>query len=125
MTQIVHEVILTSGQPHGKRLPPHAIGVFLAELPQAIRRAVSMRMRNRSLQTGKRPAWLERSADIRFVDMQAGETSTLTFERLKPFSRSSDTGLQNVLHSLGFVIAENKVCSILWHIRKSATRVTK
>jgi hypothetical protein len=80
VTQISHRVTLSSRDHLGKRLPPHATGLFLAELPLAVRYAVSMAMRSRSTQRGKRPAWLDRAADIRLVGMDGNGDSTLFFE---------------------------------------------
>jgi len=80
MTQVAHKVTLSSDHPYGKRLPPHPVGLFLAQLPQAVRYAVSMAMRNRSTERGKAPAWLHRAADIRLVDVQGDRESTLYFE---------------------------------------------
>jgi hypothetical protein len=81
MTQITHKVTLSSSRHYGKRLPPHEAGLFIAEVPESIRYATSMAMRSRSTQKGKRPAWLERATDIRFVGLEGdGESSTLYFE---------------------------------------------
>ncbi len=80
MAPILHKVTLSSEHNYGKRIPPHAVGLFLAELPLAVRSAVSMAMRSRSTQKGKRPAWLQRAADIRLVDIQGDGDSTLIFE---------------------------------------------
>src|SRR5262249_23406658 len=80
MAQVIHKVVLSSEQHYGRRLPPRALGVFLEELPAAVRSSVSMVLRNRSAQKGTGPAWLRRGADIRFVDMQGDRESTLYFE---------------------------------------------
>jgi hypothetical protein len=80
MTHKVHKIILSSDYTFGRRLPPHAVGVFLAELPRAVCFSVSMALRSRSTHRGKRPGWLNRATDIRFVDMETNGESTLFFE---------------------------------------------
>jgi hypothetical protein len=84
MNRIVHPVILKSHEHFDGKLPPRAVGYFLAELPGLVRAAVSMALRCRSQQAGRRPAWLDRAADIRYDVRNAsrsgdGET-TLYFE---------------------------------------------
>ena len=80
MKAISHQVLLKSDQPFGRRLPPLPVGLFLEALPCAIDGAVSMELRHRSSQSGKRPEWLRRAVDIRLVDMQGNGESTLFFE---------------------------------------------
>lgn len=80
MSVVVHEVILHNTEHFGRRLPPHHLGMLLAELPLAIRSSVSMAFRNRSQVKGRRPSWLDRAADIRFVDHQGNGKSVLYFE---------------------------------------------
>jgi hypothetical protein len=77
---VVHKVILHNTEHFGRKLPPHHLGVLLAELPIAIRASVSMAFRNRSQVKGRRPSWLDRAADIRFVDHQGNGESVLYFE---------------------------------------------
>ena len=80
MSVIVHKVILQNHEHFGRKLPPYHVGILLAELPLAIRATVSMAFRNRSHVKGRRPAWLERASDVRFVDHQGNGESTLYFE---------------------------------------------
>jgi hypothetical protein len=82
MTQVIHKVTLSSEQPYGKRLPPHQLGLFLAELTKAVRFAVSMAMRSRSTQKGKRPGWLNRAADIRLVEMHGDRETGVSARRV-------------------------------------------
>jgi hypothetical protein len=76
----VHRILLQTDQQFGRRLPPLHVGRLLAELPHAIRAAISMAFRNRSTASGRHPAWLQRAADIRFVDHQGNGESVLFFE---------------------------------------------
>jgi hypothetical protein len=80
MSVIVHKVILQNNQHFGRKLPPHHLGILFAELPLAIRATVSMAFRNRSHVKGRRPGWLDRAADVRFVDHQGNGESVLYFE---------------------------------------------
>ncbi|MFO0946645.1 MAG: hypothetical protein U1D30_11970 [Planctomycetota bacterium] len=80
MSTLIHRVVLQNDAHFGRKLPLHHLGVFLAELPLAIRAAVSMAFRNRSQVKGRRPDWLERSTDVRFVDHQGNGESVLYFE---------------------------------------------
>jgi len=80
MNMVVHQIRLQSDQHFGNRLPPLHIGHLMVEVPLAVREAVSMALRNRSTVQGRRPAWLDRAADIRFVDHQGNGATTLFFE---------------------------------------------
>jgi hypothetical protein len=80
MSVVVHKVILQSDEHFGRRLPPHHLGLLFAELPRAVRAAVSMAFRNRSSAKGRRPSWLDRASDVRFVDHQGNGESVLYFE---------------------------------------------
>lgn len=80
MNSVVHKLHLFSDEPFGRRLPPLHVGRLLVEVPHAVRAAISMSLRNRSSVGGRRPAWLERAADIRFVDHQGNGDSVLYFE---------------------------------------------
>ncbi len=79
MTTITNQIVLTSDQGFGGKLPPREVGLLLAEIPGAVQSAISMALRNRSSLRG-RPAWLKRAGDIRFVDHQGNEESVLFFE---------------------------------------------
>lgn len=80
MSMRVHEVRLLSDQDFGKRLPPKQLGYFLAELPTVIQQSISMSFRQRSSLQGRRPPWLDRAGDIRFVDHSSKGGSVLLFE---------------------------------------------
>ncbi len=80
MNAVTQEIMLVSEEHFGKRLPPHEVGVFLAELPLAVAGAVSMALLNRSCPKGRRPDWLRRAADIRFVGHDSDGGVTLYFE---------------------------------------------
>lgn len=80
MTIVAHKIILKSEEHFEGKLPLHHLGALLAELPLVIRAAVSMAFRNRSQVKGRRPAWLERASDVRFVDHDGNGDSALYFE---------------------------------------------
>ena len=80
MSTFVHQIKLQSEQRFAGKLPPHHIGLLLAEVPVAMRAAVSMALRNRSRVQGRQPAWLDRAADVRFVDHESNGITTLFFE---------------------------------------------
>jgi hypothetical protein len=80
MNAIPHKILLQSDQRFGKRLPPHHLGYLLAEIPLAVQQSVSMALRNRSSIRGRRPSWLERASDVRFVDHNGDGQTTLYFE---------------------------------------------
>lgn len=80
MSIVVHEIRLRSQQHFGGRVPLHHFGLLLAEIPLAIRETVSMALRNRSTLKGRRPGWLERASDVRFVDHAGNGETTLFFE---------------------------------------------
>ena len=67
MTIHKHEICLESDQHFDGRLPTHHFGFLMADLPVAIRGAVSMALRNRSKAAGKQPTWLRKASDIRFT----------------------------------------------------------
>lgn len=80
MSNIIHKIRLQSDQQFGNRLPPLPIGYLLVEIPLSVREAISMALRNRSSVQGRRPAWLNRAADVRFVGHQGNGDTTLLFE---------------------------------------------
>ncbi len=80
MTIIKHEIILESEQHFAGRLPTRHLGCLLADLPVAIRGAVSMALRNRSRTPGKQPSWLKRASDLRFTGHGGNGVTQLRFE---------------------------------------------
>jgi hypothetical protein len=74
------QLVLQSDQPFDGKLPAHHLGMLLAQLPIAVRGAISMALRNRSTTQGKTPQWLDRAADVRFVGHEANGITTLFFE---------------------------------------------
>ena len=80
MTTHQHEICLESEQYFDGRLPTHHLGLLLADLPVAIRGAVSMALRNRSKAPGKQPIWLRRASDLRFTGYAGNGVTKLQFE---------------------------------------------
>ncbi|MHB1034056.1 MAG: hypothetical protein ACYC35_08300 [Pirellulales bacterium] len=75
-----HEVRLGTDEHFGHLLPPRHLGFFLAELPVAVKQAISMALRNRSSVQGRTPLWLDRAADIRFAGHSGNGEVVLHFE---------------------------------------------
>lgn len=75
-----HEIWLESEQHFHGRLPTHHLGLLLAELPSAIRGAVSMALRNRSRASGKQPGWLKRASDLRLTGHAGNGMTQLRLE---------------------------------------------
>jgi hypothetical protein len=80
VTNVIHEITLDSQEPLGGKLPPRDLGLFLAELPLAVRGSVSMALLNRSCPRGRRPDWLDRASDIRLDDYGVNGQTTLYIE---------------------------------------------
>jgi hypothetical protein len=80
MSTVIHKIVLASDQNFGGKLPPLEIGLLLAQIAGAVRSAISMALRNRSAIRGRPPAWLDRAADIRFVDHQGDRETVLFFD---------------------------------------------
>lgn len=80
MAPVEHALRLKSEEHFGIRLPPHHLGYLLAELPPAVGQSIAMAIQNRSTVKGKKPKWLRRAADIRFIGHQNGDGVTLHFE---------------------------------------------
>lgn len=76
----IHKLTLFSRARHGKRPALSTLAPLLDELLTAVRYSASMRLRSRSTQKGKRPAWLTRAADVRLIDLQGDEHTHLFFE---------------------------------------------
>ncbi len=75
-----HDICLESDQDFAGRLPTHHLGFLMADLPVAIRGAVSMALRNRSKTPGKQPAWLKLASDLRFTGHGGNGVTHLKFE---------------------------------------------
>ncbi len=80
MTTLQHEILLESEQHFDGRVPAHPLGLLMADLPIAIRGAVSMALRNRSKTSGKKPSWLRRASDLRFIGHGGNGTTQLRFD---------------------------------------------
>ena len=81
MANVTHEIRLRSDQPLHRRLPPKTLGYLLSEIPAVAQSSVSMALRNRSSGHGRRPEWLSRASDVRFVDLgDDGDNAILYFE---------------------------------------------
>lgn len=80
MTTVTHKIVLKSDEPFHGKLPPRHLGLLLAEVPLAVRQAISMALRSRSTAPGQSPAWLKRAADVRFVGLESNGETWLCFE---------------------------------------------
>jgi hypothetical protein len=80
MSTVHHSVILKSDQHFGNRVPPRACGVFLSHFGVQIRHSISMAFRGASHARGRPPHWLDATSDIRFVEIEGGDTTVLHFE---------------------------------------------
>ena len=80
MTIQQHEICLESDQDFAGRVPTYHLGCLLADLPVAIRGAVSMALRNRSKTPGMQPSWLKRASDLRFTGHGGNGVTHLRFE---------------------------------------------
>lgn len=80
MSAVLHQIVLQSQEQFHGKVPPHHLGLLLAELPLAVRDAISMALRNRSAVQGRRPGWLDRAADVRFVGHRGDGNTVLAFE---------------------------------------------
>ena len=80
MSVAVHRILLRGEEHFGGKLPPRHLGLLLAELPLAVRDAVSMALRNRSRVRGRQPQWLACAADVRFIGHGENGATTLYFE---------------------------------------------
>ena len=74
MTTINHEIYLESEERFDGRLPTHHLGFLLADLPVAVRGAVSMALCNRSKSLGKQPNWLKRASDENILGLKQHRT---------------------------------------------------
>jgi hypothetical protein len=97
MSFVVHRVILPNNGHFGHKLPPHHLGLLFAELPLVIRASVSMAFRNRSRIPGRRPGWLDRASDVRFVDHQGNGETVLFFEAIPLGEAAADIYAQQSL----------------------------
>lgn len=80
MSHVTQTITLTSDRHYGRRLPPQALGHALTVIPAVVRQSVSMAFRGRSVVQGPRPRWLQSAADIRFIDHEGDDETTLVFE---------------------------------------------
>ena len=101
MTIHQHEICLESDQHFTGRLPTHHLGFLLADLPVAIRGAVSMALRNRSKTPGKQPSWLKRASDLRFTGHGGNGVTHLQFELPSLEDAASEIYQQQLLFDSG------------------------
>ena len=80
MTALNHEIYLESEEHFDGRLPTQHLGFLLADLPVAVRGAVSMALCNRSKSLGKQPNWLKRASDLRFTSHDGNGLTHLQFQ---------------------------------------------
>lgn len=97
MSVVVQKVILRNNEHFGRKLPLHHLGVLFAELTLALRATVSMAFRSRSHVKGRRPGWLERASDVRFVDHDGDGDSILYFEAPQLGDAAADLYTQHSL----------------------------
>lgn len=77
---IHHTVRLQSQDPLSGRVPLTATGHLLRLLDESVRDSIAMTFEGRSRLKGRRPAWLKDAADVRLVDVDGTEATTLHFE---------------------------------------------
>lgn len=82
MDYVHRQVVIRGEQARGGRVEARGAGLVLHYLPEHLQRSASMRLRGRSVVEGRRPAWLERVADLRLVDVDGSgrEETVLHFE---------------------------------------------
>lgn len=80
MNTVSHQIVLSSDEHFGNRLPPRHVGLLMAELPLIVKLCILMSLRNRSTASGRAPEWLNRAADIRYVGHQGDDQIELLFE---------------------------------------------
>lgn len=101
MTMQQHEICLESDQHFDGRLPTHHLGFLLADLPVAVRGAVSMALRNRSKTPGMQPSWLKRASDLRFTGHGGNGVTHLRFELRSLEDAASEVYEQQLLFDSG------------------------
>jgi hypothetical protein len=80
MKTITQQIILKGRQHWGGKPPSDALGEVLRLINPAVRYAVRMRIEGRSTVQEIRPSWLDAAADVRFVDHDGKDDTTLYFE---------------------------------------------
>jgi hypothetical protein len=80
MNYVTQQIVLSSPQPFGRRLPPQEVGQTLVAIPDLIRQSVNMAFRGQSTGKGQRPGWLRAASDVSLVEVSGGEESILVFE---------------------------------------------
>ncbi|KYF50017.1 hypothetical protein BE04_37930 [Sorangium cellulosum] len=80
MPIVHHAVRLSSPKRFGHRVPPAPLGVALQQVDVAVRRSVLMAFEGRSVAAGRPRAWFNAACDIRLVDVEGNDDTTLHFE---------------------------------------------
>ncbi|WP_437755369.1 hypothetical protein [Sorangium sp. So ce1389] len=80
MPIVHHAVRLSSPKGFGHRVPPAPLGVALKQVDAAVRRSVLMAFEGRSVTAGRPRAWFNAACDIRLVDVEGNDDTTLHFE---------------------------------------------
>src|SRR5665213_204168 len=80
MKMVTQKIILRGRKHWGGKPPSDALGEVLRRINPAVRYAVRMRIEGRSTVQGIRPHWLSTAADVRFVDHDGQDDTTLYFE---------------------------------------------
>jgi hypothetical protein len=74
------QVVLKSDDHYGRYVPPSALGFVLDRVEDQLRGAISLAFRGRSVVEGRRPAWLARASDVRFLGLEGKDETILHFE---------------------------------------------
>jgi hypothetical protein len=80
MKTVLQRVVLKGEQHWGSKPPAAAVGEVMRLVPAAVQFSIRMAFEGRSTIQGARPAWLEAASDVRFVDLEGTDDTTLLFE---------------------------------------------
>ncbi|WP_437634307.1 hypothetical protein [Sorangium sp. So ce854] len=80
MPIVHHAVRLSSPRAFGRRVPPAPLGAALKQVDDAVRRSVLMAFEGRSVTAGRPRAWFVAACDLRLVDFEGNDDTTLHFE---------------------------------------------
>jgi hypothetical protein len=77
---VAHALTLKSEKHYRQRVPAELCGNVLRAVPSMASASIRMAMEGRSSARGRKPRWLERASDVRFVDLQGNDDPVLYFE---------------------------------------------
>jgi hypothetical protein len=80
MNTVTQTIVLKSDGHYGGKPPAGALGEVLRLIQPAVRYSVRMAFEGRSSLRGSRPAWLQAASDVRFIDHDGKDDTTLIFE---------------------------------------------